>query len=389
VMNLFCIRPTNLTKGINIGNDIIFIALKKFIYKAFGNDVNFITIPAKGFGAGGKAGLTKSTIYDINSYGDGVIVGGGNLYENGELDVDLDALQALQVPLMLFSLSWGRIYSRKRQLVTRTDSTPASTLLRLHKRANVSLVRDLATGQHLERIGVENHEVGGCPTLFLERKEPAQMPNLPWDVKSTALISIRNPSLMCIPVGYQARVYESVKTIIQLLTQYGYRDVRLLCHDHRDLTFASAFPDTPHIFTEDVSACLALLQSCALNVTYRLHSFLPCLALNTPAIKISYDERALSLIDTIGFGEWNIDMIRENDPMQLVADRLGRLSDLESLRARAHDRWAVLRQRMERACYKFAELVNSDRVEEHGREGNPPCGSKSSAAAPKLMASGM
>ena len=108
MINLFCIRP----KGFNVGNDASYLGMQHFVYKAFGEVINLITLPATfKYESQGKAGLTAKTIYEINQYGHGVIIGGGNLYENGELDVNLDALSALEVPLMIFSVSRGRVYN--------------------------------------------------------------------------------------------------------------------------------------------------------------------------------------------------------------------------------------------------------------------------------------
>ena len=63
-------------------------------------------------------------------YGSGVIVGGGNLYENGEIDVDIDALSALQKPLMIFSVSVGKIYDANGLLTA--EPTPFPTLSLRH-----------------------------------------------------------------------------------------------------------------------------------------------------------------------------------------------------------------------------------------------------------------
>ncbi len=38
------------------------------------------------------------TVYEINRFGHGVVVGGGNLYENGELEINPVALKALEKP---------------------------------------------------------------------------------------------------------------------------------------------------------------------------------------------------------------------------------------------------------------------------------------------------
>ena len=115
---IYNIRP----KGMNVGNDAIAIAMQNFIFKACGELVNIVTIPATSkYDGGGLYGLTKRSIHEINQFADGVIVGGGNLYENGEIDIDQNALKALRVPLMVFSVSRGRIFSKKGELVERTD----------------------------------------------------------------------------------------------------------------------------------------------------------------------------------------------------------------------------------------------------------------------------
>ena len=90
--NIYCIRP----KGFNVGNEAIHVALREQLASAFGEQVNIINLPATSrYESHAKAGFTASTVHEINQYGDGVIVGGGNLYENGELDVDRHALSTL------------------------------------------------------------------------------------------------------------------------------------------------------------------------------------------------------------------------------------------------------------------------------------------------------
>ena len=86
MVNIFCIRP----KGFNIGNDVIYQGTLAFLQASFGSQVNVISLPATSrYESQAKAGLTPRTVHEINQYGHGVIVGGGNLYENGELQVHL------------------------------------------------------------------------------------------------------------------------------------------------------------------------------------------------------------------------------------------------------------------------------------------------------------
>ena len=338
MITIFCIRP----KGFNVGNDAIFLAMELFLYEAFGQLVNLISLPATSrYESQAKAGLTARTVYEINQYGHGVIVGGGNLYENGELEVDLGALEALEVPLMLFSLSSGRIYNCSHELVMRTDTMPKHIVLALNRKAKYSLARDSATNAYLHSIGCKDSQVGGCPTLYLDRLAK-RLPQLSASDRAVTLISVRNPTLMSIPLQKKSRVRRDIQGIIDALRSEGLHDVRLLCHDHRDVSFAASFSDIDYIFTGDVYTYLALLHSCTLNVSYRLHAVLPCLAFSTPTIKISYDERAISLMESIGLGPWNINMIHSNDVVGEVIDRYRRLDDFRTLRTQALPKWNQL-----------------------------------------------
>lgn len=351
MVNIFCIRP----KGFNIGNDVIYQGTLAFLQASFGSQVNVISLPATSrYESQAKAGLTPRTVHEINQYGHGVIVGGGNLYENGELQVHLGALEALEVPLMLFSLSSGRIYNRRGELVRRTDAMDPGLIRALNAKASYSLVRDEATAARLAEIGCDRVQVGGCPTLFLD----AAFSRIPvYRQGPEVLVSIRTPELMNIPLRDQARVRSDILGIVDLVRRAGYHDVKLLCHDHRDLAFAASFDRLEYLHTDDVYTYLGWLRSCKLQVGYRLHAFLPCLSFGTPTIAISYDERATSLIRTVGYGEWDINMMATRRVVGEVSNRLTRLDELLALRERTRARWEELRQTTSNAFAGFAREV--------------------------------
>ncbi|MSR55185.1 MAG: hypothetical protein EXS09_18140 [Gemmataceae bacterium] len=370
MITLYCLRP----KAFNVGNDVIFAGLRHFVQEAFQCVVNLVTLPATSrYESVAKAGLTPRTIHEINQYGHGVIVGGGNLYENGELEVNLDALEQLQVPMMLFSLSKGRVYSRNRKLVPRTDSMPARNILGLNRKALVSLARDEATHSQLIQMGVEKERlvVGGCPTIFLDRMV-STLPTLSSTDQEGVFISIRTPDLMNIPLSDKVKVYRQVEEIIGFLRGQGHQKVRLLCHDHRDIPFAASFQGIDYVYTDDCGVFLALLKAASLVVTYRLHAVLPCLSFGTPAIAISYDERATSLIKTIGFDDWNIKLVESPDLLAEVMDRHRRLNEIEKIRERAKPRWDELYATMSGAFRDFAVAVNECARTSNGEEAPAP-----------------
>jgi len=320
--------------------------------------VNIISLPAtKTYENHTLAGLTAKTIYEINQFGDGVLVGGGNLYENGELDVNIEALQALEPPMMLFSLSRGRVYNRRHALVDRSDAMPKHVVQALNRKAKYSLARDAATHEFLLGIGCPNAILGGCPTITLASIADT-LPKTP-ACATDVLISLRHPNQMSIPPAKQAQVRSDIAATIEALRTSGRRNVRLLCHDSRDLSFAATFPDIEYIYMSDVHNYLALLRSVSLNITYRLHSFLPCLALGTPAVSISYDERASSLLQTLGLEAWDINMVTSGNVPAQIMERVAGLDRLTALLDSAKPRWSAFTNLMRKNFDAFASDVRN------------------------------
>lgn len=351
---IYNIRP----KGMNVGNDAIAIAMQNFIFKACGELVNIVTIPATSkYDGGGLYGLTKRSIHEINQFADGVIVGGGNLYENGEIDIDQNALKALRVPLMVFSVSRGRIFSKKGELVERTDVISDSNLRAISLHADINLVRDTATVDYITGIGAPA-TLGVCPTIFLN-----QMANLfpinegvRQHSQNSVIISVRNPELMNIPPSYQRQTRTDIAELIGTFKEAG-KVVRILCHDHRDIAFAKSFSE-PWTYTSDVYTYLSLIRHAELIITYRLHSFLPALSFETPVVKVSYDERAMSLVSDLGYDNWNINVMQGNVTEQ-VSERLNSLSDLQKLKKKNQALWNAYEETILSKFSEFNDLMSN------------------------------
>jgi polysaccharide pyruvyl transferase WcaK-like protein len=211
-------------------------------------------------------------------------------------------------------------------------------------------------------MGLQNAVLGGCPTIYLDRIEK-RLPEVADADKGCTLISVRHPSLMNISLHRQVRVHDEIAGILKLLRDQGHRDIRLLCHDHRDIPFAASFGDMPYVYIPDPHGYLALLKHCRLNVTYRVHSALPCMALGTPFVKLSYDERAISLMKTVGFGEWNIDIVKSGDVVGEVSERLANLNRIAGIKKTAAPQWARLKHTQDSAMKRFAAAV---RAHHHG-----------------------
>ena len=356
MINLYSIRP----RGFNIGNDAIYVGINHFIRSAFKENFNVISLPATNkYESHKKSGLSSQTIYEINQFGDGVIIGGGNLYENGELEVNANALAALDKPMMVFSVSRGKIYNQRKELVDRTDVMTDQAIKLINQRADISLSRDIATKSYIDNLGCQNI-LGGCPTLFINEIPQHLVPIMDTD-KTDALISIRTPTLMSIPVNYQYELRNQLIELINLLKRKGYSNVKFLCHDHRDIPFAASFGNIDYLYTEDVYTFLTYLRNTKLNLTFRLHSFIPCLSYDVPTIKISYDQRALSMLETLGMADWNIDLLKD-DILKEVEHRIDEIESLKTIKSSLEKTtWAELRNTMISNANLFAQMVREKR----------------------------
>ncbi|MFT5167216.1 MAG: hypothetical protein ACI8P3_002453 [Saprospiraceae bacterium] len=354
MINLYSIRP----KGFNIGNDVIYLGINHFIREAFKENYNVISLPATGkYENQKKAGLSAQTIYEINRFGSGVIIGGGNLYENGELEVNQTALKALERPMMIFSVSRGKVYNEQLELVNRTDVMTDATIKMINDRADISMSRDKATKAHIDSLGCKNI-VGGCPTLFINEM-PQHLVPISKEDQTDVLISIRTPTLMSVPVSFQYELRGQMQEMINMLKTKGYSNIKILCHDHRDIPFAASFGDVDYLYTEDVYTYLTYLKNTKLNVTFRLHSFIPCLAYDIPTIKISYDQRAISMLDTLGMDDWNINYVKDN-VLKEVEHRIDNMGDLDNMKKTLNaGLWKENRAVISDNCAKFVDMVKN------------------------------
>jgi len=65
MITLFCVRP----KGVNLGNEVIFLGLSHLLREAFGTLVKIAQVPAEDTGDGALCGLTARSVHEMNQYG--------------------------------------------------------------------------------------------------------------------------------------------------------------------------------------------------------------------------------------------------------------------------------------------------------------------------------
>jgi polysaccharide pyruvyl transferase WcaK-like protein len=296
----------------------------------------------------------------MNRSGHGVILGGGNLYENGEIDVDVESLKALDIPLMVYSVSRGRIFNKRNELVDRTDVISDSKLKAISDAAKFNYVRDIATAKYIKDLGIQNVHVGACPTLFLGKYQNFTIEEeyIKKYISDKVVISIRNPSLMSIPANSQQKVREDISQFIDYSKNVLNKEAIILCHDLRDIDYAESI-SCDHLYTGDIYSYLTIIKFCHLLISYRLHSFLPAISYRKDAIKISYDERAISLIDTFSMNSWNINMLKDN-VMDSVIDRINNMDRLQNLIIENEEKWNQIDSSIENLFNEFAVQVKKN-----------------------------
>jgi polysaccharide pyruvyl transferase WcaK-like protein len=119
--------------------------------------------------------------------------------------------------------------------------------------------------------------------------------------------------------------------VYELLIENGYKNVQMLCHDQRDISFAESIDGIGYYYTSDIYEYLSLIKKSPLIVSMRVHSSLPSAALKTPFVNISYDQRGQSLMSAIGLEDWDINLLLDDNPIDLIRDRINSLSKLNSL----------------------------------------------------------
>jgi hypothetical protein len=215
-----------------------------------------------------------------------------------------------------------------------------------------SLVRDRATQAILCSLKLPQVEIGGCPTLFMTPNPPDLQDD------GRVLLSVRHPGRMSVPPPLQWRTAEDVRAMIRALTSRFGNVVSLICHDYADLEFAAAFPDVPRCYFDSVDQYIDALRRCRLNVTYRLHAFLPCLAFGTPSIHLSYDERGRETVATAGMGEWDVDLLAEADAVGAIMDRAGQVERYHALRDQGAATVAALHRTTMAGLRAFGQAIS-------------------------------
>jgi hypothetical protein len=273
----------------------------------------------------------------VNSECDALVLKGGNYIQSSWLtrEFGIDLFRKIKIPIILFGVG---IQAAKTEQI-RFEPEEIAILRYIHESSACSAVRGHRTAEALERIGIGNVIVTGCPTAYWSRRSQVTI-RPPHDDASG--FSFRQSLYSDDPAVYEAqfRAIETVRdrfgrvtVILQgeevLLQRYlearrwgAEHEARIAAVDARlsRLTrtplVASALRHEIHerfggstrpgfldwfmdntFFSYDVGEYLDTYRRQGMVIGCRLHSNLVSLANGTPTMFLTYDERTQELVD--------------------------------------------------------------------------------------------
>jgi hypothetical protein len=333
----------------DVGARAAHLALCHRLRESFGPRVNVIPLPGRADPLG-RGGLTTRTIYEINLFGHGVVVCGetDTPDEPGPtLEVDFEALAALEVPLLLY----GHVAADADEAGSLAGLPPVA-LAALASRAVCAVAGDAAAAQVLRSAGAPEVVVGGSPCLFVDRVRADEGGG-----PAGVLLSVRDPASLPETASGRAEIRDRLRRLVSRLRESGCEDVRLLCQTPADLAFAAAFSELDYAYTEDPYAWLSLLRSARGVLTWRLEPALACAAYGVPFVHLATDPATRRALGAAGLANWTVDVATQADPVDAIIDRWTRAQAETNDRLRTLNAWAELDRLTGAAFGRFASVV--------------------------------
>ena len=340
---IYCIRPN----ASDVGQLTTDLALRQRLEEALGPRVTVVWLRGlcDGFG---RSGLTSRTVYEINMFGHGLVLcGDTEAPADPKEAVDVEAAGQLEVPTLLCSLvARGRTIAGLDPTQYGPLAEHATAVLGNEPGA-VSMLRAFATETAL----------GGPLALFSDRVDAR--PREP----SGALVAVRNPGQLPLEPERRSAVHGEIRALVDRLRAAGHHDVRLLCQDAADLSFAAAYSDLEYAYTTDPYRWLGLLRGADLVVSFRLEASLACAASSVPFVHLNADDGGRATLLALGLDPWTVDL-RDSvaapiDVMELVE----RISEQSEHRLETMANWGSYDRRTAEAFALFAAAVRDHRDE--------------------------
>lgn len=321
------------------------LVVRQRLEEALGPRVNVVFLRGRCDGFG-RSGLTSRTVYEINMFGHGLVVCGDTEAPAEPAEaLDVEAAAQVDVPSVLCGfVARGRTLAGldptqytplTEGCVAALGNEPGAVVALRAANADAALAAPLA--------------------LFSERV------TVPSAAPSGVLLPVRNPAKLPLEPERRTAVHAEVRALVDRLRAAGHEDVRLLCQDASDLSFAAAYADLEYAYTADPYRWLGWLRAAELVVSFRLEASLACAASSVPFVHLAADDGAKATLQSVGLAPWSIDL-RESAALPLdVMDRVAELPEQAVHRIATMASWGDYDRRTSDAFSRFAQAVRDHR----------------------------
>lgn len=260
----------------NVGDLFIVDSLKRIL--DFNAEQSFDVDPRKP--------ISRDIIDQINREADAAVICGTNLwYERmprpGRWMLTLDDLRAIKVPIV----PWGIGTTRHSDHDNDFEPDTLAQIQTIHASCAIGSARDVRTAEVLQRAGIQNVSMTGCPTLF-----GSLAPT--WSLR-------RKPTARKVVVTVRKGAAKNVRRLLKELTRRGLEPV-IAAQQEPDNFLASPLlrKSWPTLYQYDIRPYLELVEEAIGAIGWRLHGNMIHLARGNPAILFSNCSRGESFCET-------------------------------------------------------------------------------------------
>jgi hypothetical protein len=294
------INPAVTTE--NVGDLFILDAIKRIV----AHD------PQRSFDVDPRKPVTDQTIERVNREADVALICGTNLWyksmpKPGRWTFSLEQLRRIKVPIVPLGVGTTRHSDDDNDFEPET----LAQLKRIHESCALGSARDVRTAEVLERAGISNVSMTGCPTLF-----GALTPV--WKLRP-------KPQAKKVVVTVRKGAAANVKRLLKELTSRGFEPV-IAAQQDPDNFLARPIPllrkAWPTLYEYDIRPYMQLVEDAVGAIGWRLHGNMIHLARGNPAILFSNCSRGESFCETFG-----LPVVRSPDHVELEDSRIAEMVD--------------------------------------------------------------
>jgi polysaccharide pyruvyl transferase WcaK-like protein len=234
--------------------------------------------------------VSGETIERVNGEADVAVICGTNLWYKrmprpGRWMLGLDELRAIKVPVVPLGVGTTRHSDDDNDF----EPDTLAQIRQIHESCAVGSARDVRTAEVLERAGIRNVCMTGCPTLFRSLAPR-------WTLRD-------KPGATKVVVTVRKGAAKNVRKLLDELAGRGLEPV-IAAQQDGDNAFAREIPllrkGWPTLYEYDIRPYLQLVGEAVGAIGWRLHGNMIHLAHGNPAVLFSNCSRGESFCNTFG-----------------------------------------------------------------------------------------